>query len=141
MSNTTFTSYENYSVSIKNRNFSKSLEIWHNSVSLQKRWFEWTRKFLPDHNVACIKNAGLKQKDFVIALLDLKNAFSKVNCHLLIETFKLHHIPDDLITFILPLHSNYDISVLTDSIMSEFIEAFYKVTPYLCYYLISSETL
>ena len=65
-----------------------------------------------------ISNAQLKQKDCVITLLDLKNAFGEVNHHLLIETLKLHHITDDIITLISSLYSNYDISILTDSFMA-----------------------
>ena len=37
MLNTAFTSYENHSVSMESKNCSKSLEIWHHNVSLQKR--------------------------------------------------------------------------------------------------------
>ena len=65
-----------------------------------------------------IKNAWLKQKDCVITLLDLKNAFGEVNHHLLTEALKLHHIPDDVITLTSSLYSDYDISILTDSFMT-----------------------
>ena len=68
-----------------------------------------------------INNAQLKQKGCVITLLDLKNAFSEVNHQLLIETLKPHHVPDDVITLILALFSDYDISTLTDSFMTSSI--------------------
>ena len=93
-----------------------------------------------------ISNARLKQKGCVIiTLLDLKNAFCEVNHQLLIETLKLHHVPDNVITLTLSLYSDYDILVLTDSFMTSpirvHIEVFYKVTAYLTFFLILSKTL
>ena len=93
-----------------------------------------------------ISNARLKQKGCVIiTLLDLKNAFCEVNHQLLIETLKIHHVPDNVITLTLSLYSDYDILVLTDSFMTSpirvHIEVFYKVTAYLTFFLILSKTL
>ena len=65
-----------------------------------------------------ISNARLKQKGCIITLLDLKNAFNKVNHQLLTETLKLHHVPGDVITLLSSLYSDYDISILTDSFMT-----------------------
>ena len=68
-----------------------------------------------------ISNAQLKQKRCIITLLDLKNVFDEVNHQLLKETLKLHHLPDDLITPISSLYSDYDISLLMDSFLTSLI--------------------
>ena len=43
-----------------------------------------------------INNAHIKQRGCVITLLDLKNAFGEVNHNLLVETLKIHHVPDNI---------------------------------------------
>ena len=68
-----------------------------------------------------INNARLKQRGCVITLLDLKNVFGEVNHHLLIETLKLHHITDNVITLMSSSYSNYDISILMESFMTSSI--------------------
>ena len=68
-----------------------------------------------------INNARLKQKGCVITLLDLKNAFGEVNHHLLIETLKLYHITDNVITLMSSSYSSYDISILIESFMTSWI--------------------
>ena len=76
-----------------------------------------------------IKNARLKQKGCLITLLDLKNSFGELNHHLLIETLRLLHIPDDVITLISSLYSDYDISILTGSFMTSPIRVYRGVLP------------
>ena len=68
-----------------------------------------------------ITNAQLKQKGCIITLLDLKNVFDDVNHQLLKKTLKLHHLPDDVITLISSLYSDYDISLLMDSFLTSLI--------------------
>ena len=78
-------------------------------------------------------------------VVDLKNAFGEVNHHLLVETLKLYHIPDNVIT---RHHYRLYIPIMifrfsrTHSWLHrlDFIETFYKVTAYLRYFLISSYT-
>ena len=40
-----------------------------------------------------IKNAKLKQKQLVVTLFDLKNAFGEVHHNLIRKIFEYHHIP------------------------------------------------
>ena len=65
-----------------------------------------------------INNARIKQRGCVITLLDLKNAFSEVNCNLLVETLKIHHVLDNIITLITSLYRDYTISIITDTVMT-----------------------
>ena len=158
---------------MESKNCSKSLEIWHNSVSLQKRdpngpknlcsiipqpvlskiftsvignkLYQFAEKNGYVAHIETlthiISNARLKQKGCVITLLDLKNAFDEVNHNLLIKTLKLHHIPDDAITLISSLYFNliFQFSRTHPWLHRlKFIEAFYKATAYLRYFLISS---
>ena len=60
----------------------------------------------------------MKQRGCVITLLDLKNAFGKVKHNLLVETLKIHHVPDDIITLITSLYTGYTISIITDTFMT-----------------------
>ena len=62
-----------------------------------------------------INNARIKQRDCIITLLDLKNAFDEVNHKLLVETLKIHHVPDNIVTLITSLYTDYTISILTDT--------------------------
>ena len=68
--------------------------------------------------VIIINNALTKQRGCVITLLDLKNAFGKVKHNLLVETLKIHHVPDDIITLITSLYTGYTISIITDTFMT-----------------------
>ena len=65
-----------------------------------------------------INNARIKQRGCAITLLDLKNAVGEVNNNLLVETLKIHHIPDNIITLITSLYTDYTISIITDTFMT-----------------------
>ena len=65
-----------------------------------------------------INNARIKQHGCVITLLDLKNAFGAVNHNLLVETLKIHHVPDNIVTLITSLCTDYTISIITDNFMT-----------------------
>ena len=65
-----------------------------------------------------INNARIKQRGCVITLLDLKNAFGEVNHNLLVETLKIHHVPDNIITLITSLYTDYTISITTETFMT-----------------------
>ena len=70
-----------------------------------------------------INNARIKQRGCVITLLDLKNAFGEVNHNLLVEALKIHHVPDNIITLITSLYTDYTISIITDTFMTSPINA------------------
>ena len=55
-------------------------------------------------------------KNFIF-LCSLKNAFGEVNHNLLIESREIHYLPAEIIQLITSLHSDYDISILTDNFM------------------------
>ena len=87
------------------------------------------------------QQCSIKTKGCVITLLDLKNAFGEVNHQLLIDTVKLHHVPDDVISLIFPPSPIMIFQFSrTHSWLHrlEFIEVFYKMTAYLPYFLILS---
>ena len=86
-----------------------------------------------------INNARIKQQDCVLTLLDLENDFGEVNRNLLVETLKIHHVPDDIITLITSLYTDYTISIITDTFMTSSIKVqieFYKRTACHLYCLI-----
>ena len=68
--------------------------------------------------VIVINNALIKQCGCVITLLDLKNAFGEVSHNLLVETLKIHHVPDNIITLITSSYTGYTISIITDTFMT-----------------------
>ena len=53
-----------------------------------------------------INHARKKQRNLVIKLLDLKNAFSKVDHELITYVLKFHHVPDHIIQLIQSLYTN-----------------------------------
>ena len=65
-----------------------------------------------------INKARIKQRGCAITLLDLKNAFGEVNHNLLVEALKIHHVPDNIITLITSLYTDYTISIITDTFMT-----------------------
>ena len=62
-----------------------------------------------------INHVRKKQRNFVVTLIDLKNAFGEVDHKLLAEVLKYHKVPDHIITLITSLYTDYFISVVTDS--------------------------
>ena len=68
-----------------------------------------------------INNARIKQKSFVMTLLDLKNAFGDVHHNLISEVLKYHHIPDEIQLLIHSLYSNFQASIVTESFQTPFI--------------------
>ena len=69
-----------------------------------------------------INTARIKQKSFVITLLDLKNAFDEVHHNLIPSVLRYHHIPDHIQMLIRSLYSNFQTSIITDSFQTPFIK-------------------
>ena len=69
-----------------------------------------------------INKARLKQRSFVITLLDLKNAFGEVHHNLIQEVLQYHHIPLHIQTIIGNLYSNFRTSIVTKSFRTPFIK-------------------
>ena len=60
-----------------------------------------------------IKNAKKKQRQLVVTLFDLKNAFGEVNHNLIRKVLQYHHVPPHVIELISSLYTDYHVSVLT----------------------------
>ena len=61
-----------------------------------------------------INHARKKQRSLVIALLDLKNAFDKVDHELITYVLKLYQVPGHIIQLIQSLYTDCHISIATD---------------------------
>ena len=68
-----------------------------------------------------VNTTRIKQKSFVITLLDLKNAFGEVHHNLIPPVLKYHHIPDHIQILIRSLYSNFQTSIIIDSFQTPFI--------------------
>ena len=68
-----------------------------------------------------INHSRLKQRQVVITLLDLKNAFGEVHHNLIDKVLKYHHIPEHMRKIIRSLYTNFRISICTDSFKTEFV--------------------
>ena len=69
-----------------------------------------------------IKNAKNKQRQLVVTLFDLKNAFGEVHHSLLTTVLKYHHIPEPIINLVSSLYYKHHISVLTNNFITNPIE-------------------
>ena len=61
-----------------------------------------------------VKHARKKQKQLVVTLLDLKNAFGEVHHELIKKILKYHHIPDEVISLVTSLYTDFVVSISTD---------------------------
>ena len=60
-----------------------------------------------------LNDARIKQRSVTVTLIDLKNAFGDVHHNLIKSILKIHHIPDEIISMIENLYTDYGISILT----------------------------
>ena len=65
-----------------------------------------------------INQAKTKQRQLVITLFDLKNAFGEVSHKLIAKSLRFHHVPEEVIELISSQYDNYCISVLTKQYMT-----------------------
>ena len=68
-----------------------------------------------------INQARIKQRSFVITLLDLRNAFGEINHNLIHSVLGYHHIPDHIKILIKSLYTNFKTSIITSSFNTPFI--------------------
>ena len=66
-----------------------------------------------------IKHAKNKQRQIIITLLDLKNAFGEVDHKLLLKVLEYHHIPDEIKRLINDYYKNYTITVGTETFSTD----------------------
>ena len=60
----------------------------------------------------------LKQRNLVVTLIDLKNAFGEVNHNLLRSSLTYHHVPDHIIELIMGVYDDFTISIATDEFLT-----------------------
>ena len=68
-----------------------------------------------------INNARLKQRQVVVTLLDLKNAFGEVNHNLIISALDYHHVSPAMQGLVKDLYTNFSISISTEDFKTPFI--------------------
>ena len=76
-----------------------------------------------------INHARRYQRNLVITLLDLKNAFGELDHNLITSVLHYHHVPDNIRSPIGSFYTNYIISVGTNDFITNSINAekvFYK---------------
>ena len=60
-----------------------------------------------------INDARCRQRSVPIKLIDLQNAFGEVHHNLIESVLKYHHIPDDVISIIRSLYSDFHITIFS----------------------------
>ena len=124
------------------------MEVWIHNLTPQKGLYKRTSKFSTDNTrTGALKNlqkgfwdgipgtiehtelltyiinhSRRKQRDMVITLLDLKNAFGEVSHDLLRMTLKFHHVPEEIISLINEFYADYHVSVGTKSFVTDPID-------------------
>ena len=76
-----------------------------------------------------INHARRYQRNLVITLLDLKNAFGELDHNLITSVLHYHHVPDNIRSLIGSFYTNYAISVGTNDFITNSInveKVFYK---------------
>ena len=61
-----------------------------------------------------VKHACKKKKQLVVTLLDLKSAFGEVHHELIKKILKYHNIPDEVISLVTSLYTDFVVSISTD---------------------------
>ena len=69
-----------------------------------------------------INDARRKQRSVTITLIDLQIAFGEVHHNLIETVLKYHHVPDDVITIVKSLYSDFHLTILTNSYSSDYIK-------------------
>ena len=105
---------------IRNRLHTFAVDNGYTETNIQKGFWEKISECVEHIETMAhmINNARIKQRGCVITSLDLKNAFGKVNHNLFVQTLKIHHVSDDIITLISSSYTDYTISVITDTFMT-----------------------
>jgi hypothetical protein len=66
-----------------------------------------------------INHARIKQRQVIVTLLDLKNAFGEIDHDIVMKTLEYHHIPNRIQKLLKSYYTNYLISVGTDTFVSD----------------------
>ena len=68
-----------------------------------------------------LNDARRRQRSVTITLIDLQTAFGRAHHNLIESVLKYYHIPDDVISIITSLYSDFHITILTNSFPSDHI--------------------
>ena len=100
---------------IRNRIFTYVVENDYIETNIQKGfWSNISGSIEHTELLSCIlKEAKTKQRQLVVTLFDLKNAFGEVHHNLIKSVLKYHNIPTSVIDLINSLYSDYSISITT----------------------------
>ena len=66
-----------------------------------------------------IDNARMKQRNLVVTLLDLRNAFGEVHHSLLTTILRYHHIPTEICGLVSSLYRDYQVSIATSTFVTD----------------------
>ena len=67
-------------------------------------------------------NTRCRHRSVTIALIDLQNVFVEVHHNLIKSVLEYHYIPDNVISIIKSLYSDFHITILTNSFSSDYIK-------------------
>lgn len=62
-----------------------------------------------------INHARIKQRQVIITLLDLKNAFGEIDHNVIMKILEYHHFPEQIKTIVKEYYTDYKISIGTDT--------------------------
>ena len=69
-----------------------------------------------------INNTRCRHRSVTITLIDLQNVFVEVHHNLIKSVLKYHYMPDNIISIIKSLYSDFHITILTNSFSSDYIK-------------------
>ena len=110
-----------YSSLIRNRIYQFLLKNKYIESRIQKRFGEGMSGTIEHTELLSyiINHARNKQREAVITLLDLKNAFGEVDHRLLIKVLEFHYIPEEIKTLIRDYYNNYHVIIGTDNFTTD----------------------
>ena len=110
-----------YSSLIRNRIYQFLLKNKYIESRIQKRFGEGMSGTIEHTELLSyiINHARNKQREAVITLLDLKNAFGEVDHRLLIKVLEFHYIPEEIKTLIRDYYNNYHAIIGTDNFTTD----------------------
>ena len=105
---------------IRNCIFTFILQNKYIETNLQKGFWEKVSGCIGHKEtlIYMINYARKKQRNLVVTLLDLKNAFGKVDQELISYVLKFHHVPGHIIQLIQSLYTDCHISIATDGYLT-----------------------
>ena len=110
-----------YSSLIRNRIYNFLLENQFIESNIQKGFRRATSGVIEHTELLThvIKHAKNKQRQIIIPLLDLKNAFGEEEHKLLLKILEYHRIPDEIKLLITDYYKNYTITIGTDTYITD----------------------